>query len=213
MSDERHTAPPHAMATRGAHRKPELESLAVPDCGAWHRWLEEHHDRSRGIWLVFNKKHTGHASLTYPEARDEALCFGWIDSIVKRVDENRYMQKFTPRTNAGKWSELNLSCMRRLIREGRMTEAGLRVLGVSLEPTSSKRGNKRDRAQEVTVPDFMNAAISSSRKASDFWGILPPSCRRRYIAWVKDAKRTETRARRVQEAVKLLEAGTRNLLK
>jgi uncharacterized protein YdeI (YjbR/CyaY-like superfamily) len=108
----------------------ERKSLRPRNRAAWRKWLERNHAASRGVWLHFHKKHTGKASITYPEALDEALCFGWIDSIVRRIDADIYARKFTPRTNEKNWSARNLGHMQRLIDAGRMTEAGIRVLGV-----------------------------------------------------------------------------------
>jgi uncharacterized protein YdeI (YjbR/CyaY-like superfamily) len=189
----------------------KLEIVEILDRGAWRRWLEKNHECNSGIWLVFHKKHTGKNTLIYPDARDEALCFGWIDSIVKRLDDDRYLRKFTPRTNPQKWSDLNIRCMRQLIREGKMTDAGLRVFDVHQDAKHGLTAVKEKISAEA--PAFMEEAIASSRKAERFWSALPAGSRRRYIAWVLDAKREETRKRRLLEALKLLEAGTRDLLK
>lgn len=196
----------------------EMKIVRARDRSAWRRWLEKHHGSSRGIWLEFYKKHTGKSSITYPEALDEALCFGWIDSIVKRIDDERYMQKFTPRTNPRKWSRTNLRHMRRLISEGRMTDAGLRALGVPLdeEQTIIAAENTRDQTATATqdeVPAFIESAIAGDPQAAKFWRALAPGYRRRYLGWILHARGEATRSRRLAEAIRCLAAGTKSLLK
>ena len=104
-------------------------SLHVATRQAWREWLAENHAAQREVWLIFYKQHTGQPSLPYADALDEALCFGWIDSIIQKIDEERYARKFTPRANTAKWSEVNLRRVAVLIEEGRMTPAGLAKLG------------------------------------------------------------------------------------
>ncbi|HEY6324787.1 MAG TPA: hypothetical protein VJA16_24840 [Thermoanaerobaculia bacterium] len=102
-----------------------LQTLEVTSSREWRAWLAEHHDREAGIWLVFWKKHTGKTSVSYQDAVDEALCFGWIDTLVRRLDDDRYAQKFTPRKPKSNWTEANRRIFARLVEEGRMTAAGL----------------------------------------------------------------------------------------
>jgi uncharacterized protein YdeI (YjbR/CyaY-like superfamily) len=196
----------------------EMQMLHTRNRSAWRRWLEKHHDSSRGIWLEFYKKHTGKPSITYSEALEEALCFGWIDSIVKRIDDERYMQKFTPRTNPQKWSAINLRHMQRLISEGRMTEAGLRVLEVPLDQAETEIANEDAHKKPVAkkqepVPDFIKSAIAGNPMAAEFWRKLAPGYRRRYLAWILHAKGETTRSRRLSEVVRYLAAGTKSILK
>ncbi|MCK4265961.1 MAG: hypothetical protein KAX31_01690, partial [Thermoplasmata archaeon] len=94
----------------------------------WRAWLEEHHDSEPVLWLVFYKKGTGRPTLTYEEAVGEALCFGWIDSTIRSLDEESYVRQFTPRKKRSNWSELNLIRVRKLMEQGRMTDAGLKKL-------------------------------------------------------------------------------------
>src|SRR5919206_1474760 len=109
------------------------KTLYVKDRAAWRAWLEENHASEREVWLVYYKKHTGRPRVPYDDAVEEALCFGWIDSLVKTLDADRYIQKFTPRVNARKWSRSNLERVKKLLREGRMTEAGRAKLPSDLE--------------------------------------------------------------------------------
>jgi uncharacterized protein YdeI (YjbR/CyaY-like superfamily) len=190
-----------------------LTTLRARNRQAWRHWLENHHATSRGLWLQFYKKHTGKPSVTYAEALDEALCFGWIDSIVKFVDEESYVRKFTPRTNPKQWSAVNLRHMRRLIAAGRMTPAGLRVLGGALDAAPDRARKPPAAARTLEAPESLLAAISQEEKAEAFWQKLAPGCRRRYTAWVLDAKRADTRSRRVAEVVRYLAEGKKSVLK
>ncbi len=168
----------------------------------WRRWLEGHHAEVREVWLVFYKKHTGRPSLSYDAAVEEALCFGWIDSLIKRLDEDRYARKFTPRTDSGKWSAANLRRIEQLKAAGRMTKIGLAKVpeGVApLPPVSSRT---------LEVPEFFAAALEQHPAARAFFEGLPPSHRRNYIHWLSSAKREATRQRRLAEAIERLERGS-----
>jgi uncharacterized protein YdeI (YjbR/CyaY-like superfamily) len=195
----------------------EMQIIRARNRAVWRRWLERHHDSSPGVWLKFYKKHTGKPSVTYPEALEEALCFGWIDSILKRINAECYMQRFTPRTNPKKWSPSNLIRMRRLIAEGKMTDSGLRVLGVPLDHAEVENTEVHARGQaakqQEPIPEFFQSAVARNPKAAEFWRKLAPGYRRRYLGWVLQAKKEETRLRRLSEAVEYLEAGTKSLMK
>jgi uncharacterized protein YdeI (YjbR/CyaY-like superfamily) len=103
----------------------DQERIYIHDRTAWREWLEKNHSGKTGVWIVFFKKKTGKPSLSYEDAVEEALCFGWIDSLVKRVDEESYVQKFTPRKAASTWSASNKKRVQKMIRQGRMTPAGM----------------------------------------------------------------------------------------
>jgi uncharacterized protein YdeI (YjbR/CyaY-like superfamily) len=190
----------------------ELPLLHAPDAASWRRWLREHHDTQREVWLVFYKKHTGKRWLRYPEALDEALCFGWIDSIVRRLDEDRYAQKFTPRANPKRWSEVNLAHARRLVRERRMTRAGLRAIGVPLDAGAARTRREVPRPDDATE-SLVVEAIGRNTKASAFFAGLAPGYRRQYVRWILAAKREVTRERRLAEAIELLGRGVKALMK
>ena len=103
----------------------DLKKIYVSTREDWRAWLEENHDREKEIWLIYYKKPSGKPRVAYDDAVEEALCFGWIDSTIRKLDEDRYMQKFTPRNPGSVWSELNKRRVEKMIREGRMTQAGL----------------------------------------------------------------------------------------
>jgi uncharacterized protein YdeI (YjbR/CyaY-like superfamily) len=170
----------------------------------WRRWLAKHHDREpHGIWLVIKKKGAGRSTLQYEEALEEALCFGWIDSVVKRIDDTHYCRKFTPRKDHSVWSSANKRRAEALIKAGRMTRFGLTKVTAAKH---SGRWAQTDPRPVVSaeVPYELPQALARHRKARDSFDGLAPSCRRRFIAWIAAAKRPETRAKRVREALALL---------
>lgn len=175
-----------------------LPTVDVRTRGQWRRWLERHHAASTGIWLVFHKAHTGVAAVPYEDAVREALCFGWIDSLIKRLDADRYARKFTPRKPESSWSAINRRRWTELRDAGRLAAAGLR-----LAPT--------DRiSAPPPIPDLPADAADVLRTDARAWRTfqgLPPSHRRHYVGWIQMAKRPETRERRIREAIALLRVG------
>ncbi|MFC1481769.1 YdeI family protein [Candidatus Neomarinimicrobiota bacterium] len=181
--------------------------LYFEDRGSWRRWLKEHHGTVREVWLVFFKKHTGKPGIAYDAAVEEALCYGWIDSIIKRLDDERYARKFTPRTNIRKWSAANLKRVQELIASGRMTEVGLAKVPSDIEPQPPIA------ARPLSVPKFFAEALAEHPVAKRFFDQLAPSYKRAYIGWVGAAKREETQRRHLDEAIALLEKGKKLGLK
>lgn len=175
--------------------------VTFTDRKSWRAWLDEHGQDTREVWLVFYKKHTGRPCLSYEAAVEEALCVGWIDSIVKRLDDDRYLRKFTPRANTGQWSESNRKRVRRLKAAERMTAAGLAVF----KPRRKATFSASSRALEL--PDYFAKALAKDKQAREFFENLAPSYRRDFIAWVDSAKREETRMRRLAEALDRLRNG------
>ena len=168
---------------------------------AWRAWLERHHTETGPVWLVFYKKHTGRASISYDAAVEEALCFGWIDSLIKRIDDDRYARKFTPRTNMRRWSASNLRRVARLQAAGLMTPAGLAKIAAGVQATAPPASTARD------IPEFFRDALAANAAARAFFAGLAPSHQRNIVGWVCAAKREETRRRRLAEALDLLARG------
>jgi uncharacterized protein YdeI (YjbR/CyaY-like superfamily) len=166
----------------------------------WRAWLAAHHDREIEVWLVYNKRHTGEARVEYGDAVEEALCFGWIDSIVRTIDEDRYAQKFTPRKAKSKWSEPNRERFARMVREGKMTAAGL-----AKSPPEENEGLSPKPPPADAVPGYIEEALQANGAAWTHFLNLAPSYRRLYVRWIEDAKKDETRRKRLAEAVGLLE--------
>ena len=169
---------------------------------AWRRWLAANHAREAGLWVIFTKPSSPLQSISYSAALDEALCFGWIDSIIRRIDEHRYARKFTPRKPHSDWSEINKKHVKRLVKQRRMTAAGLKAI-----ERSKRSGHWRQR-QKPVIPTRMPApfleALKKNRRARTNYENLPPSERRRFVMWIAMAKRPETREGRIQESMRLL---------
>ena len=182
-----------------------LITLDVRTRGRWRQWLAKHHSSSPGVWLVFHKRHTDVASMPYEDAVREALCFGWIDSLLKRLDEDRYAIKVTPRRPTSKWSALNRRRWTELKEAGLLAPAGL-----AAPPTDNTYAPK---PKIPELPAYIARAIKTNRTAWTFFGTLPPRERRNFVVWVHTAKRPETRERRLRESVALLAAGKRLGLK
>jgi uncharacterized protein YdeI (YjbR/CyaY-like superfamily) len=172
----------------------------------WRAWLKEHHEKETEVWLIYYKKASARPRVPYDDAVEEALCFGWVDSLVKRIDEEKYAQKFTPRKNHSKWSEHNKRRARAMIEQGKMTEAGLAVIGKGVLDSSRDHGARKipDRRRYDTVPEFIQNALNKNKKAREYFDKLAPSYRRLYIGWITNAKRAETQERRLAEAIGLL---------
>jgi uncharacterized protein YdeI (YjbR/CyaY-like superfamily) len=173
--------------------------LFFEDRESWRDWLEANHGTEREVWLVFYKKHTGTPCMSYDEAVEEAICFGWIDSILKRLDDARYVRKFTPRVDTRKWSALNLKRAEKLKASGRMTKAGLAKIAEDARPSAPAPAGPPE------VPPFFEEALAKNKAAREFFDELAPSYRRHFVGWVSSAKKEETRRRRLKEAISLLE--------
>lgn len=187
----------------GVHLMKIIEKLYVTNRDEWRVWLEKNLDTTKGIWLIFYKKHTNKPSIPYDDAVEEALCFGWIDSIIKRIDDEKFARKFTPRKDKSKWSELNKKRVRKMIKEGKMTEAGLAKIretkksGEWFKTASPKRG--------LVIPQCIEKALTKNERALSNFNKLSNSYRKQYIGWITSAKREETRKRRLAEVIRLLE--------
>jgi uncharacterized protein YdeI (YjbR/CyaY-like superfamily) len=165
----------------------------------WRGWLKRHHDSENEVWLIFHKKHTGKPSVAYKDALDEALCYGWIDSLIKRIDDNRYARKFTPRKAESNWSSINIKRYNELKAAKRLAPPGL---ARSPEGRPVVDGPKTD-----VLPAYIERAIRKDAKAWPFFESLAPSHRRLYINWIDAAKREETKQKRIEQAIEKLRAG------
>ncbi len=178
------------------------KQLYVTNRDEWRSWLEEHYADVKVIWLLFYKGPAGRNNIPYEDAVEEAVCFGWIDSLIKKLDEERYTRKFTPRTGTAVWSASNKARVEKMVREGRMTEAGQRVID------EAKRNGSWDRVpagrQPWEMPPEFEAALAANQAARANFEKLAPSHRKQYIGWIATARQSETRARRSAEAVGLL---------
>ena len=165
-------------------------------------WLEEHGESSEGIWLKFAKKGSGIPSVVYADAVEVALCHGWIDGQARRLDEQHYLQRFTPRRPRSKWSRINREKAERLIAESRMRPAGLREIERARE--DGRWDDAYDSPTTATVPDDFQQALDADPGAREFFESLGSTKRYSFLYRIADAKRPETRARRIAEYVELL---------
>jgi len=177
------------------------KTLYVPTRAAWRKWLAKNHDRVAEIWLIYPKKNSGEPRVSYDEAVEEALCFGWIDGLVKPIDVHRYMQRFTPRRPKSNWSDINRERYARMVSEGRMTAAG------AAKPPDEKSRYIASYQRNGVVPAYIERALKSDKAAYAKWAKTPPSHRMKYVAWIDSAKKEETRTRRIAEAIRMLKDG------
>jgi uncharacterized protein YdeI (YjbR/CyaY-like superfamily) len=169
---------------------------------AWRAWLQKHHASSSGVWLVYAKKHTGIPSLTYNDAVEEALCFGWIDSLLHPVDDQFFKQVFTPRKPKSAWSALNRTRVERIVAAGLMTPPGLAM--IELAKKTGTWGALRA-AEDLELPDDLAGAIKASAKAGKHWPTYTVSQRKMLLYNLRDAKRPETRAKRIARIIAIVE--------
>ena len=180
-----------------------MKTFSPKTVDQWRRWLAEHHDSESEVWLVFHKLHTGVASIDYKDALDEALCFGWVDSLVKRLDDQRYARKFTPRRADSRWSAINRKRYAALKASGKLKPAGMN----RAPPHRSYEPVRLRYKMPSKVPAYIQNVLRKHPAALRTFEALAPSHQRRCLGWIESAKRDETRARRVAEAIRLLTAG------
>ena len=169
----------------------------------WRQWLKKHHSTNKELWLIFYKKHTKKKGLPYDHAVEEALCFGWIDGIMKRVDEEKYVLRFSPRRKRSIWSESNKKRVSKMISEGKMTPAGKVLVEQAKESGEWDKASSRE-IPEVP-PDLKKALAENPKAEENFNNFAPSSYKKQYLWWIETAKREETRERRIQEVVKRAE--------
>jgi len=179
----------------------ENEGILFQNRNEWRNWLEKNHDKYKGVWLIYYKKHTKKESVTYNDGVEEALCFGWIDSIVKTVDNERYTQKYTPRRKNSIWSKINKDRVEKMIKEGKMTIFGMAKV------EEAKKNGEWDKAYGMRIkpelPDDLKTELQKNELAWKNFSNFADSYQTTYIYWLNSAKRLETREKRINEIVKL----------
>lgn len=182
------------------------DTLVLKGRAQWRLWLQSNHQESPGVWLEFRKAPA--SFFTYEDALEEAICFGWIDSLITRGDDSNYLRLFTPRRPGSEWSEANRERAVDLIARGLMTEAGMEQVRVARE-----RGLWYTRpAREFKMPSELEEALERNEGAALFFSELAPSYRRRYMDYVAAARKPETRAARAERVVALLAEGIKQAL-
>ena len=183
----------------------EFPQVECSDRAEWRAWLARHHATAPGAWLVYFKKHTGHATITYRESVLEALCFGWIDGLKRRLDDQRYTHRFTPRRPNSRWSDLNVRLAQELIETGLMQPAGLAAFEQRARYTEETRTLRVN--PEPELPAELERTLRANPRSWEGFTALAPGYRRQYVLWLTTAKRATTREKRLQEAIRLLAAG------
>ncbi|HYE54443.1 MAG TPA: YdeI/OmpD-associated family protein [Chitinophagaceae bacterium] len=179
----------------------ELKTYYARNRKAWRAWLQKHHDTSPGIWLIYYKKESGKPRVPYSDAVEEALCFGWIDSTMRPLDEERFMQRFTPRKPKSVWSALNKSRIKKMIKEGLMTPAGLEKIKLA-----KKNGSwaSIDHVENLEIPPDLQKAFNKNKTAFQNFSNASRTYRKQILYRVNSAKLPETRARRIAQVVEYL---------
>ena len=181
---------------------PEYKTIQPASRKAWRQWLEKNHADSPGIWMIYYKKGSGKSRVVYGEAVEEALCFGWIDSLARKFDDQRAMQKFTPRKPKSAWSQLNKTRIDKLIKEGLMTAAGLAKIEEAKKNGSWDILTSSDsHIDSNSLPPELLKALSRNKKALENFRSFPPGYRRQFLFWIDSAKRPETKLARIKQTV------------
>jgi len=180
----------------------EKELLYFKNAQEWREWLHDNHHSSQGVHLVFYRVDSGKESMRWEEAVQVAICYGWIDSTVKRLDDERRRQMFTPRKDKSVWSKVNKTYIEKLIAEDLMHESGLKKI-----ETAKQNGSweSLDSVENMEIPNDLAIAFSQNKMALDNYNSFSPSYRKSYLYWLNQAKREETRNTRIAEIIRLCE--------
>ena len=181
------------------------EVLAPPSRSGWRRWLDSNPERQEGLWIVYRKKSSNVEGPLYEDLVEEALCFGWIDSRVRRVDDDRVMQWFSPRRTGGLWSAVNKERIARLSAANHMTERGQAAID---QAKADGSWSQYDDVEALIIPPDLRTALQASPGAETAFGALADSAKKQYLWWVHSAKRAATRANRIEEITSKLSSGS-----
>ncbi|MBD2079971.1 YdeI/OmpD-associated family protein [Leptolyngbya sp. FACHB-17] len=176
----------------------QLDRIEAIDRAAWRNWLLQNHQSAIGVWLIYYKVKSGKPSVWYSEAVKEALCFGWIDSKTKSLDNDRYMQIFTPRKPKSVWSKLNKQYIEELIAQGLMTPAGLQKIEAAKQDGS---WTSLDAIEALMIPPDLAAALGRNAIAQQNFEAFSNSTKKPILYWIDSAKRLETRRTRIEKTV------------
>ncbi len=181
-----------------------LQTLHITTRDEWRTWLAAHHASDSEVWLIYHKAGIGKPRIAYNDAVEEAICFGWIDSVVQRIDDASFAQKFTPRKNNAKWSAANITRLKRMVKAGRMTPAGMAVSAPVLTSARLPKAKPQPPAAVELSLDELEERLRQHPRAWAYFETLAPSYRKNYLAWIRAAKRPETRERHLHESIDLL---------
>ncbi len=176
----------------------DLKTFYPKDRKAWRQWLQKYHTKEPGVWLIYYKKNSGKSRVSYDESVEEALCFGWIDSIMKPIDEEKYMQKFTPRKVKSVWSALNKRRVGQLIGKNLMAPAGLAIIDLGKQNGS---WTKLDHVENFVIPPDLAQLLAKNKKVLKYFEGLAKSVRKQWLYRLGNAKLPETRAKRIADII------------
>ena len=177
-----------------------IKTFYAKSAKEWRKWLEKNHEKEKAVWIIFYKKDSGTPSVSYVEAVEQALCFGWIDSKANKRDEESYYQYFAKRNPKGKWASTNKARVEKLISQGLMTPAGMEMIDLAKKTGTWDALND---VEAVIIPDDFMKALKKNKKALAHWEAFPISSKKIILFWISDAKRPETRQKRIEESVRL----------
>ena len=172
----------------------------------WRAWLARNYNQESEIWLIYYKKATGIPSIEYSDSLDEALCFGWVDSLIKKIDNRKYARKFTPRKDDSRWSVVNKERVEQLIQDGIMSEPGLKKV-----EAAKRSGNWEAPVQkpklDLKMPTEFAEALKSNPQAEATFNDLAQSHQKQYLGWIVTAQRPDTRQKRIEKSIQMLNEG------
>ena len=171
------------------------------DRKTWRKWLEKNHLKETGVWLIYYKQNSGKTRVSYPDAVKEAICFGWIDSTLRPIDKERYMQVFMPRKTSSNWSKLNKSYVEELTKEGLMTKAGLEKVEIAKQ---NGHWEKLDHVESLIIPPDFEKALAKNKIAAKYFETLKGWNRKYLLYWLHGAKKEETRNARIKVIIDAL---------
>ncbi len=178
----------------------DYERVHCQDRKEWRHWLQLHHQTKVGVWLVYYKKHTGKPRVSYDDAVEEALCFGWIDSKPNKIDEDRFMQLFTPRKKGSPWSALNKRRVEKLANQELIIKAGWESIQSAKEDGS---WNLLDDVEKLIIPIDLAEALANYPNASEHFHQFSDSVKKAILWWIKSAKQTSTRSKRILQTAEM----------
>jgi uncharacterized protein YdeI (YjbR/CyaY-like superfamily) len=187
----------------------DSHTITVLTRGVFRSWLKIHHAKERRVGVIVYKRHTGKPAPTHRELIEEAICFGWIDTTIKRIDDNTFLRNFARRSSASKWSDNTLAYAKQLIREGKMTPMGLAAYKLGRSRPTHDHGIPKN----PDMPVDLRQALSKNQNARVNFNGFSPSTKRTLYRWLLRAKLPETRAKRVAKIMKSILVGNRNILR
>ena len=182
----------------------ETKTITALNRNDFRKWLEKNHDKETKVSIILHKRHTGKPAPTHRELIEEAICFGWIDTIIKKLDDERYLRHFSRRNSKSTWSNNTLGYAKKLIKEGKMTPDGLKFYKLGLKKPTHDDGIPKN----PTMPLELKNALSTDTKAKNIFDTFPPSKKKMLYRWILRAKLPETRNKRVNTIIKSTHDGT-----